>query len=88
MNTYTIYFIDGLRRIAIGPTIEQAMKQAGIGLEAQRRLCFYLEGACTDYVWNPTHCLWSIKNSTSKPRRRPKPRRRDDRTQDLFGKAS
>lgn len=61
MNTYTLFWLDGLRNIVMGKTIADAMNAAGYGAGAVRALDFWATGDNKEYEWNDNARTWEKK---------------------------
>jgi hypothetical protein len=60
---FTLYWLDGTRRVVEGKTIEAACTKAGYGAGAIKALDFYANGDTDDYVWNAKTHAWDPKKT-------------------------
>ena len=58
---FTLYWLDGKRKVVTGETIEQAFTKAGYGAGAMPALDFYMDGDNHNYVWNKDNRTWDLK---------------------------
>lgn len=58
MNTYTLFWLDGLRNTVRGKTIADAMNAAGYGAGAVRALDFWAHGDNHEHEWDNEARTW------------------------------
>lgn len=57
-NTYTLYWLDGVREVIRGDDIAQAFVNAGYGDGSLRAVDMWRWGNDTEYVWDKAKRVW------------------------------